>query len=109
MGLRRGDIVTAAPPGSFGKPRPVLVLHDVSDVLDETITVALITSKLERLPALPVLVNASALNGLRLPSEVMADMIHTFPIGKIGRRIGELDPMSLRLVDNALKLHLQLS
>ena len=107
MGLTRGQVVTAAPPGSFGKPRPALVIQ-AQLRSEETITLALITSDLEQFQALRVPVMPTATSGLRHPSEIMTDMIHTLPVGKVGKVIGVLDAATLLQVDAALKLHLGL-
>ena len=48
--MRRGDLVTVAMPGDFGKPRPALVIQ--SDQFDRTatVTVLLISSTLVDAP-----------------------------------------------------------
>ena len=43
----------------------------------------------------------TATNGLRHPSEIMTDMIHTLPMGKVGKVIGVLDAATLLQVDAA--------
>ena len=108
MDLKRGDIVTAALPGDFGKPRPALVIQRVEGV-PATVTLALITSDLNRVPALRVSVQPTARNGLLKPSEVIADNIQTALASKIGRVIGSLEPETMRWVEVALKLHLGLA
>lgn len=108
MDLRRGVVATAAPPGSFSKPRPVLIIEDVADPTTENVTVALITSDLLRRPAIRVPIAPSASNGLRIPSEVMIDIIQTLPKDKLGKVIGSIDALTLRQVDAALRLHLGL-
>ncbi|MDQ2949824.1 MAG: type II toxin-antitoxin system PemK/MazF family toxin [Acidobacteriota bacterium] len=108
MDLRRGVVATAAPPGSFSKPRPVLVIEDEAGSFTETVTVALITSDLLRRPAVRVPITPSASNGLRIPSEVMVDIIQTLPKQRQGRVIGNVDAVTLRQVDAALRLHLGL-
>ena len=108
MDLRRGVVATAAPPGSFSKPRPVLVIEDAVDPATETVTVALITSDLLRRPAVRVPIAPSASTGLRIPSEVMVDIIQTLPKEKLGKMIGAIDAATLRQVDAALRLHLGL-
>lgn len=104
MDLTRGDIVTVAAPGDFGKPRPALVLQARIYPDSELVTVALITSDLiwrinTRLPLAP-----SATNGLRVPSAIMVDNVQTFRRSKIGRTIGQADQATLRRVNAALVL-----
>jgi mRNA interferase MazF len=106
--MRRGDIVTAAPPGEFGKPRPVLVVQAFTGDYTERITVALITSDLVRLPGVRIPIEPTQSNGLAKPSEVAVDNLQTFSIKKIGGVIGSLDPRTMAAVDSALRLHLAL-
>jgi len=75
---------------------------------DESVTIALITSDILRLPSLRIFVQPTEANGLRLDSEIMADMLHTVPISKIGKVLGMIDPFTQRKVDEALRLHLGL-
>ena len=71
--MKRGDLVTAAPPGDHGKPRPTLVIQ--SDLLPETVTVTvlLLTSTVVDAPLIRLPVDPSAENGLRALSQVMID------------------------------------
>jgi mRNA interferase MazF len=108
MGVKRGDVVTAAPPGDFGKPRPALVIQAFSDLAPERVTLALITANLSRLPNLRVPVSPSAQNGLTKASEVAVDNIQTFSVRKVGRVIGELEQEAMAEVEEALRRHLGL-
>jgi len=103
--MKRGDIVTAAPPGEFGKPRPALIIQAFLDDSPERITVALITSKLLQNPRLRVPLTPTSANGLNKPSEVAVDNLQTFSMAKIGSVIGSLDATSMSAVDEALRLH----
>jgi mRNA interferase MazF len=68
VGLKRGDIVTVAIPGDFGKPRPALVLQQRIYPETENVTVALITSNLLRTSYVRVGVEPDEQNGLRRSS-----------------------------------------
>ena len=48
--MKRGDLVTVSLPGSYGKPRPALIIQ--SDLFDEhpSVTVLPITSELRDAP-----------------------------------------------------------
>jgi mRNA interferase MazF len=108
LGVKRGDIVTVAPPGEYGKPRPALVLQDIFDTPAERVTVALITSDLLRIPNLRVPLKANEHTGLRLPSEVAVDKVQTLSLHKIGKVVGFVDSETLSLIDDALMRHLGL-
>lgn len=104
--IRRGDLVTVVVTGDFGKPRPALVIQ--SDLFDATatVTVLLVSSTLVEAPLIRLTVEASASNGLRQRSQVMADKAMTVKREKLGSRLGRLDDDALRAVDRALALFL---
>ncbi len=106
--MKRGDIVTAAAPGDFGKPRPALVIQSFAELSPERITLLLITGDLLRLPYLRIPVEPTPQNGLQMSSEVAVDNIQTLAVGKIGRVIGEMDSAAMELVEEALRRHLGL-
>ena len=79
--MKRGDLVTIAMQGDFGKPRPALILQsDVFSDIHETITVAPLSSKI-----------------ISVRKE------------KIGKVIGSLDDTILVRVNRALALWLGLA
>ena len=71
--MKRGDIVTVSAPGAYGKPRPAVVIQ--SDFLNQndSVLVALVTSTLIDAPFFRLLLQPTEENGLRVPSQVMAD------------------------------------
>ncbi|AMJ59149.1 type II toxin-antitoxin system PemK/MazF family toxin [Bosea sp. PAMC 26642] len=86
--MRRGDLVTVALPGSYGKPRPAIVVQSerMSDV--NSVVVAILSSHqldapLYRLPLVP-----SKTNGLHWPSDVLAEKLFTVPKEKVGPAFG---------------------
>ena len=100
--VRRGDIVTAAPPGAYGKPRPVLVVqHDAFAALP-SVTVLPLTSDIQNAPLVRITVEPEARNGLQRISQVMVDKAVTLPRSKIGPRIGQIDAAGMRAVNTAL-------
>lgn len=104
---QRGDLVTVSLQGDFGKPRPALIVQ--SDLLDALPTLMLcpISSEL-RNADFRVLLQPTADNGLRQPSQVMVDKVSTLPRGKVGAAFGRLEAERLREVDRALLLVLGL-
>jgi len=107
--LKRGNIVTVAPPGEFGKPRPALVIQSDIALPAPTVTFLPITSDLNRVPLIRVPIAPSAQNGLLKPSEVMVEMIQTSSARRIGKVIGHLDKQTMQAVETALLIHLGLA
>jgi mRNA interferase MazF len=105
-GMTRGDFVTIAVQGDFGKPRPALAIQ--SDRFDEhaTVTVLPVSSALVDAPLFRVTVQPSAENGLRKPSQVMVDKTMTVRRDKAGRAFGRIDPDTMVEVDHCLTVFL---
>lgn len=104
--MKRGDLITLALPGSYGKPRPALIVQ--SDLFDAhpSVTVLPITSELRDAPLFRVRVEPSVENGLRKVSEIMVDKAHTVARGKVSRAIGRLEDDALLTVHRALAVFL---
>jgi len=109
MEIKRGDFVTVAMAGDYGKPRPALVVQaDTFRILD-SVTVLRLSSDLRDLPLFRITVEPKPANGLQKRSQVMVDKAATVPRTKIGRRIGRADSATMRAVDTALAGFLGLS
>jgi mRNA interferase MazF len=108
MGVKRGDLVTVALPGSYGKPRPTLVIQ--SDLFDEHPSVAVlpITSDLRDTPIFRITIQPTSGNGLSAPSQVMVDKAQTIPRAKICETFGHPDSAERNAVDRALAVSLGL-
>ena len=104
--MKRGDVVSVVLPGSYGKPRPALIVR--SDFLDEhpSVTILPVTSELRDTPLFRVTVQPMSQNGLLKTSQVMVDKTHTVPRNKIGTILGHLDDATLLSVNRALALFL---
>ncbi|MES2562184.1 MAG: type II toxin-antitoxin system PemK/MazF family toxin [Pseudomonadota bacterium] len=100
--MRRGDLVTVAVPGDYGKPRPALVIQ--SDLFDElpSVTLCLVTSALRDAPILRITVDPSSANGLQRVSQVQVDKILTVARERAGIVIGRLDDATLLKVNRSL-------
>ena len=63
--MRRGDLVSIALQGDYGKPRPALVVQ--SDLFAEhpSVTILPVTSELRDTPLFRVLIEPTETNGLR--------------------------------------------
>jgi len=103
---RRGDFVTTALPGDFGKPRPALVIQADQFAATATVTILLVTSTLIDAPLLRVTVMPGPDNGLRKPSQVMIDKAMTIRRQRLGSPIGRIDPETLVEVERRLAVFL---
>ncbi len=104
--MMRGDFVTIAMQGDFGKPRPALVIQ--ADQFNEhaTVTILPVTSTLIAAPLLRITVQPSEENGLQKPSQVMVDKILTVKRDKIGPSFGRIDANVMVEVERCLALFL---
>jgi mRNA interferase MazF len=108
--MKRGNVVTVAIQGDFGKPRPALVLQsDVFSDIHATLTVALISSEIVQAPIFRLDIEPNEANGLTRPSQVQIDKIMSIRIEKIGAVIGELNDVMMVRVNRALALWLGLA
>ena len=110
MGLRRGDVVTVAVSGDFGKPRPAVVVQ--SDVFPQehaSVILCQMTSTLVDAPDFRVTIAPSKTNNLQAASQVMADKPVTVRRERIGARLGRLDARDVRRLNRALAFCIGLS
>jgi len=104
--MMRGDLVTIATQGDFGKPRPALVIQaDPFNALS-SITVLPVTSTLVDAPLLRVTVEPTPENGLQKRSQVMVDKIVTVRRDKVGQVIGRIDATTLTTIERCLAVFL---
>lgn len=104
--MTRGDLVTIALPGDFGKPRPALVIQADQFQEHATRTVLPVTSTLVAAPLFRITLEPSPDNGLRTPSQVMVDKTMTVKTDKIGPVFGRIDLDKLVEVERALAVFL---
>lgn len=104
--MMRGDLVTVALHGDFGKPRPALVIQANQFGEHTSVTVLPITSTLVAAPLLRITVQPSAENGLQRASQVMVDKAITVMREKVGPSFGRMDLKSLVEVERCLAVFL---
>ena len=110
--MKRGDLVTVAVQGDFGKPRPALIVQ--ADAFDEhpSVTVLLLTSSIVDAPMLRVTVGPSRTrstgrtSGLERDSQVMIDKAMTIRRDKLGPVIGRLEGEVMVEVERRLAIFL---
>jgi mRNA interferase MazF len=104
--VRRGDLVTVAVSGHFGKPRPALIIQADAFADHTTVTVVLLSSALIDAPLLRFTILPDATNGLRLPSQIMIDKTVTVMRTKIREAFGRLSAEALLEVERRLAVFL---
>ena len=101
--MRRGDLVTVALPGDFGKSRPALVIQsDLFNEIHPTLTLLPLTSEIRSAPQFRITVEPSSANGLRMVSQIMVDKPMTFRRDKIRKPFGRMDDEMMLRVGRAL-------
>ena len=104
--MMRGDFVSVAMQGDFGKPRPALVIQADQFVEHSTVTVLLTTSMLVVAPLLRITVQPSAENGLLKPSQVMIDKAMTVKRDKVEQAFGRIDVNVMVEIERCLAVFL---
>jgi mRNA interferase MazF len=109
LNYRRGDVVTCAPPGDYGKPRPAVVLQsDLFNATHASVTLCTVTSHAAEAALFRITLKPSPANGLKTESHVMADKITTLRHERIGAVIGHLAEADFARVESAVMLWLGL-
>lgn len=102
----RGELVTIAVQGDFGKPRPALVIQADHFADHASVTVLPVTSALVPAPLLRVTLQPSARNGLQKTSQVMVDKAMTIKRDKLGPAFGRIEADTLIEVERCLAVFL---
>ena len=108
--MKRGDIIPVVQAGSYGKPRPALLIQS-NFFLDvhPSITILPLTSYLREAPLFRLRVEPSDENGLQNTSEIMVDKITTVPREKASDTFGHLENMYLKEAERLLAVWLGIS
>jgi mRNA interferase MazF len=108
--MKRGDVVTVAPAGDYGKPRPAVIVTENALLEDghQAVAVCQLTSTLNELADFRVTIDPSPENGLRVRSDIMADKPATVARHKIGAIIGCLSQHDVLRLNTALSFALGL-
>ena len=106
--MKRGDLVTVAVSGDYGKQRPALVVQsDLFSALP-SVTIPRLASDIHAGHPIRVTVRLESANGLRAISAVMIDKAISVPRERIGQVIGHLDDTVMAEVGRALAAFLGL-
>ena len=104
--MRRGEFVTIAMQGDFGKPRPALVIQSNQFNQHATVTVLPVTGTQIDAPLLRITIQPSAENGLQKPSQVMVDKTMTVKCDKVGPAFGSIDVDTMVEIERCLAVFL---
>lgn len=104
--MKRGDLITVAMQGDFGKPRPALVIQANSFDGLPTVSVLPVTGTLTTAPLLRVTVQPDKENGLRKASQVMIDKVITVKRDKTGDAFGRINANLMTEIERRLALFL---
>jgi mRNA interferase MazF len=104
--MRRGNFVSIAIQGDYGKPRPALVIQ--ADLFNEhaSVTVLPVTSTLIDAPLLRITVEPDDGNGLQKRSQVMVDKATTVKRDKVGPPSGHVDEDTMIEIERSLAVFL---
>lgn len=108
--MKRGDVVTVAVQGDYGKPRTAVILQ--SDLFNDehpSVTLLPLTSTIVNAPLFRLTIDPNRDNGLTRVSQVMIDKALTLPRDKAGKAIGRLDEDVMIRVTRALAMWLGLA
>jgi mRNA interferase MazF len=104
--MKRGDLVTIALQGDYGKPRPALIVQ--SDLFDEhpSVTILPVTGELRNTPLFRVQVEPDVNNGLQKTSQIMVDKAQSVPRERIGEVFGHVSEEQMLAVGRSLAVFL---
>ena len=101
--MRRGDVIIVAAAGDYGKPRPaVIVQSDAFPEAHASVVICQMTSDRADAPDFRIDIEPTRENGLRAPSQVMADKPVTVRRDRIAQAIGRLRADDMARVNVAL-------
>ncbi len=100
--MKRGDLVTIAVSGDYGKPRPALVIQADAFAALPSVTVLRLSSDVIPANLTRLTVEPSPENGLRRTSQIMIDKAVSVPRERIGEAFGQLDDDTMTAVSRAL-------
>ena len=106
--MKRGDIVTVAMQGDYGKPRPALVVQSDNFAEHPSVILLPISSTLVDAPLFRITIEPSETNGLNKSSQVMIDKITTYRKDRIGDVFGLIEHEKMVEIERSLAMFLGL-
>ena len=100
--MRRGDLVTIALQGDYGKPRPALIVQSYLFNEHPSVTILPVTSELRETPLFRIRLEPRSANGLQKVSDVMVDKALSVSPERIGDVFGHLGEEDMLAVSRSL-------
>jgi mRNA interferase MazF len=101
--MRRGEVVTVAAAGDYGKPRPAIVVQsDAFPGAHASVILCQMTSEIVDAPDFRLTIEPAPENGLHAPSQIMVDKPITVRRERVGQRIGRLGELDVRRLNIAI-------
>jgi len=107
--MKRGDLVTVAMQGDYGKPRPALILQSDNFENHPSVVLLPLSSTLVDAQLFRITIQPSDTNGLKKPSQVMVDKITTYKKERIGKVFGVIDHATMIEIERALAVFIGLA
>jgi len=105
--MKRGDVVTCALAGDYGKPRPAVIIQsDLFNPTHASIVVCPVTSHIVNAPLFRVDIPCDSKTGLKKESQIMVDKLTAIRADRIKNSIGSLNIKQRAELDKAVKLWL---
>jgi mRNA interferase MazF len=104
--MKRGDLVTIALQGDYGKPGPALIVQ--SDLFDEhpSVTMLPVTGELRNAPLFRIRIESEPTNNLQKTSEIMVDKAQSVPRERVGEVFGHVTEEQMLAVSRSLAVFL---
>jgi mRNA interferase MazF len=106
--LKRGDLITIAPQGDYGKPRPAVVVQDDLIAHTDSVLVSPLTSELAPSSLYRVRILSDRGTSLLADSDIMADKTQPIRRVKCGPVFGRASDETMAQLSEALMLILGL-
>lgn len=100
--MTRGDIISVAVQGDYGKPRPAVVVQTDLVPHTDSVLVTFVTGDLSPSDIYRVSINADEHTGLRKPSEIMAEKTMMVMRRKCGPVFGRVPDEVMAELNQAL-------
>jgi mRNA interferase MazF len=108
--VKRGDFVTAAFSGDYGKPRPALVVQSNAFMSHPSIILCPLTTTLrDDTDEFRITVYPASQNGLWKPSQIAIDKMTVLPCDRLGEVIGQADEELMLHVNRAIAIFLAIT
>ncbi|YCI05533.1 type II toxin-antitoxin system PemK/MazF family toxin [Ensifer sp. D2-11] len=102
MTIKRGSIYTMAAKGAYtGKPRPAIIIQNDEIPFDSVVVVPTTTTWVDA-PWFRIEIDPTEANGLTERCYAMSDKIVTIPKANLGKKLGALDEIPIKLLESAV-------